>query len=152
MTRSRNTVRQGFSEHCKEMEQEALEILQDNECDPERHRAGEWPYVAKEMAHTIDPATAEVWCWYGDTKYPYDWVLEQYLGGIIPPRPRNPVCMFYARAPLPEPLSPYGKWAREGEVFGRWIWFGDLPESVRAALMARIEAESAGEADSQISG
>ena len=62
-------------------------------------------------------------------------MLEQYAGGKIPPRPDNPVCMYYAREA--EPLTPFGKYAREGEAFGRWIWFGDLPEAVRDVLMAK---------------
>ncbi len=47
------------------------------------------------------------------------------------------MCLFYARAPESggEAFSRYGEFARQREKFEpSWVWFGDLPETVRNAL------------------
>lgn len=116
-----------------------------------------WPQDAKNVARTIDPATAEVTCEYGDPDYPYAFLFRDFgnregFGGgayeeltwllthdhlftladkvnALRGLGEKLVRLYYARARV---SSPYEEYAHEG--VGRWIWFGDLPESVRDAL------------------
>jgi hypothetical protein len=81
----------------------------------------QWLKIRKEAALKIDPQTAKVDWWYGQTLDPYR-----------------------VHADLPEELRQVGR-----EYFARspgtdvWVWFGDLPEKVRDELWERHKSKLA---------
>ena len=92
--------------------------------------------AAKDEARNIDPETAEVWWWYGDINYPYaGFRLHPYYGYSRGEMGRD--VLYFARAPV---FSPYGECARRRMDSYGWVWIGDLPESVRDALMKKHKA------------
>jgi hypothetical protein len=77
----------------------------------------EWLAIRKEAGLKINPDTAKVF-WH------YAQVLDPY--GILPNVPEEGYCVgreYFARSP-------------ESEV---WVWFGDLPEATRTALLQKNE-------------
>jgi hypothetical protein len=92
--------------------------------------------AAKEEARLVDPETAEV-CWrYGDVEYPYaGFRLWPWYG--YSRRELGSNRLFYARSPA---SSPYAEYARERMDSDGWVWFGDLPEAVRSALLEKHKA------------
>jgi hypothetical protein len=69
--------------------------------------------LARKNAGAVDPETAEVCCFYEEEDDPYGVIRMNWAMS-----PRGEVPLYYARVPGSD----------------IWVWFGDLPEPVRAAL------------------
>ena len=85
----------------------------------------QWLKIRKEAALKIDPQTAKVDWWYGQTLDPYR------VHADLPEELRQVGREYFARAP-------------ESDV---WVWFGDLPPEVSRALWVRFENEPASTGD-----
>jgi hypothetical protein len=87
----------------------------------EKLNVEQWLATRRQAGLEIDPATAEVDWWYGQTLDPY---------GIYPDLPEEYQQVgreYFARAP-------------ESEI---WVNFGDLPEETREALWERHKSNLA---------
>jgi hypothetical protein len=127
-----------------EMLEKALESWVADEPDLDFDEDSYWEFmsgpglakIAKEAAPTINPATAEVTCFYQPAGDPYG-VLRYYFG----PGEIQDVRTYFARVPeveVQKPFSRFGTFAARHRYIWRfeqpWVWFGDLPEPVRDAL------------------
>jgi hypothetical protein len=111
-TRNDNTVHEAIEARLREEFERVLDGKIDKQIEAERERE-----FRKAAGLKIDPETAEVFSNYGQVLDPYglcDLTDEENCIG------RN----YFARAP-------------GSDV---WVWFGDLPDTVRDRLWARIKA------------
>jgi hypothetical protein len=81
----------------------------------------QWLAIRKETALQIDPETAKVEWWYAQTLDPYG------VNPDLPEECRQVGREYFARSP-------------ESDI---WVWFGDLPDTIRDALWEKHKSHLA---------